>query len=698
MRDQFSLPWGYLNVSVTSHASNANVVQYAEFTFTSQARCMRGECGNASVTLDPIDVPFIGKVTIIDDIISFANDLMKYTDSVSSIFASMDKGEKKAEKEAEKQAKEAEKEKEKAEKEAEKAAKKAEKEAEKAQKEAEKEEESPVVVEPEQEPAVIEAEPVQEPAVEPEAEEEPVVIEVQPEPLSEASPILAEANLGEPEPEPAPDSLNQTLNETITPELDLLNETQNQTIPEPEPELNQTINETLNETLNLTQNITLNETLNETPNITQNATLNETLNITLNETINETANLTINETIEPQAGEPELNITANVTANVSANVTANISANVTSINISFTLANGSSAGNYTIISAGNGTFNLTFTKTASSAQLGALGMSAEAPAPSVQMTRAAGIVGAEIAVRIASVSDANIKTEAVAVENVASLESAGITLPTSGEITSILYCPDFDFNAFTCSEWQTTAIPYGQGLGYITFSVSSFSAYAGGLMNESYLAIWDETDTNMPYGGENKSGGQAVKFYANYTTGVYGNTITSANCTLQMKNYTENESAYSAPALYMSFDETKMLYVNETTIETNGSYHFKITCNSSLYTGANATDTLMLPTTKSGAVSTVAGATPFYTTSANPQNCTNLKKDSICTTSWSVNATGNLYSTHAFYAIYDTTQYGSLVADNTTETINITISINDSTAPQIVASAVTPKLAGNGSG
>ncbi|MEM5793312.1 MAG: DUF2341 domain-containing protein [Candidatus Aenigmatarchaeota archaeon] len=80
---------------------------------------------------------------------------------------------------------------------------------------------------------------------------------------------------------------------------------------------------------------------------------------------------------------------------------------------------------------------------------------------------------------------------------------------------------------------------------------------------------------------------------------------------------------------------------------------------------------------KYGPVSTTPGDKPFYTINSNPQKCINMKylgTNQTCQTSWQVNATGDLETTHEFYVLYNLTKYSSYVNSNETNHINITIS------------------------
>lgn len=101
---------------------------------------------------------------------------------------------------------------------------------------------------------------------------------------------------------------------------------------------------------------------------------------------------------------------------------------------------------------------------------------------------------------------------------------------------------------------------------------------------------------------------------------------------------------------------------------------------------------------KSGAVSTVVGALPFYTTSPNPQNNSyqsclgNMTAGSSCANTWSVNATGEIGTVHEFFVIYNSTSYPLNVSAAQTRHINITIVNN--TAPYVAYVNLTPQMPG----
>jgi hypothetical protein len=85
---------------------------------------------------------------------------------------------------------------------------------------------------------------------------------------------------------------------------------------------------------------------------------------------------------------------------------------------------------------------------------------------------------------------------------------------------------------------------------------------------------------------------------------------------------------------------------------------------------------------KSGIIPTTAGSVPFYTITANPMfpadnSClTNMKSGTACDTTWTVNATGEINTTHIFWVIYDSLSYSANVSQANTTHVNITIIAN----------------------
>ncbi|MFH0752427.1 MAG: hypothetical protein V1914_02400, partial [archaeon] len=86
---------------------------------------------------------------------------------------------------------------------------------------------------------------------------------------------------------------------------------------------------------------------------------------------------------------------------------------------------------------------------------------------------------------VRSTADLDIRTGegVVAVKKTGDLEldNATVTLQKTGEVKAIRYCPDekFNFDVLTCSNWETTTIPFIDNGDTIEFVVDHFSAYSG---------------------------------------------------------------------------------------------------------------------------------------------------------------------------------------------------------------------------
>ncbi|MBU2561203.1 MAG: hypothetical protein KKD17_02815 [Nanoarchaeota archaeon] len=282
-----------------------------------------------------------------------------------------------------------------------------------------------------------------------------------------------------------------------------------------------------------------------------------------------------------------------------------------------------------------------------------------------------------------------IQTDVAYIENLTDIESATVSLPADDVVTAIFYCAGFDALTSTCDAWQKTDIPFVQEDGMIMFTVTHFSAYAGGTTNDTaYLVIWDETDPGMPNASQSKALNDTVLFFADYKISANGTKITDGTCQIKFGsgNYTD-----------MTYNSTYTYYVYNRTFDTNGVYSFNIKCNHSTYSELNATDTISVPTsTKNGAVSTTTGATPFYTNSSNPQTCNVSHGGDSCLNTWYVNATGVLDTSHVFFVMANMTSNTAYISDNQSSNITLTITANDSTAPTIADTNVSPLIANTG--
>ncbi|MBI4163522.1 MAG: hypothetical protein HY512_01550, partial [Candidatus Aenigmarchaeota archaeon] len=87
-----------------------------------------------------------------------------------------------------------------------------------------------------------------------------------------------------------------------------------------------------------------------------------------------------------------------------------------------------------------------------------------------------------IEAKIDSVEDPQISTDAFAMEPL-EFDNATITLPKNGKVSKIFSCAEFDIDFFECPRWEPTNIPFTDNGDTITFTVTHFSAYAGGIIN-----------------------------------------------------------------------------------------------------------------------------------------------------------------------------------------------------------------------
>ncbi|MGV8162915.1 MAG: CARDB domain-containing protein [Candidatus Nanoarchaeia archaeon] len=133
-------------------------------------------------------------------------------------------------------------------------------------------------------------------------------------------------------------------------------------------------------------------------------------------------------------------------------------------------------------------------------------------------------------------------------------------------------------------------------------------------------------------------------------------------------------------------------YVNETSNEVLVRYEadFSDSGGDGFLAIDYATLTVSFTKLKRGAVSTIPGTIPFYTTSPNPLNYSSvscldnmLAGSGACAISWLVNATGALNSTHEFFLLYDLLTNGAYVSDGESTHINITISDSSLIPPTV---------------
>jgi hypothetical protein len=75
--------------------------------------------------------------------------------------------------------------------------------------------------------------------------------------------------------------------------------------------------------------------------------------------------------------------------------------------------------------------------------------------------------------------EGKINTKVFAIEEI-QIENATLILPKNGFVNKIFRCNNFDLSGFNCLHWEITDIPFVDHGDTIEFSVTHFSAYAGG--------------------------------------------------------------------------------------------------------------------------------------------------------------------------------------------------------------------------
>jgi hypothetical protein len=294
----------------------------------------------------------------------------------------------------------------------------------------------------------------------------------------------------------------------------------------------------------------------------------------------------------------------------------------------------------------------------------------------------------EIDANVYTANDSGMTTNIIAIRSIP-MEEATITLNKRADTTVILACDDdkFDYDTGQCSGWAATGIEFLESAVDVTFTVDHFTAYAGGNISNNetgQLIIWDENDPSMPNASQYRTIGQRTLFFADYRASSNGTRITDANCTI---SFSDNQTGQA------NYNTTYLRYAYNRTFDNASSYSYTVTCYHPAYPATTATDTVPIGSaaSKTGAVPTVDGAIPFYTTSSNPQGCNVHRAGTQCLNTWQVNTTGILGTAHTFFTTYNLTSNIANVAGNQTQTVQITITANDTEAPKILSTTVAPR-------
>ncbi|MBU2634081.1 MAG: hypothetical protein KJ674_02445 [Nanoarchaeota archaeon] len=261
---------------------------------------------------------------------------------------------------------------------------------------------------------------------------------------------------------------------------------------------------------------------------------------------------------------------------------------------------------------------------------------------------------------IGDISDSRIKSEIVAVQDNLEMEVATITLEKIKQIDYILYCQNFDFNNLICNNWEITDIPFISNENSITFTVTHFSAYAGGGGNNSNLTIWDDTDSNTRYTLGSDSGEDMIYFFANYTNMSSGVAIDDAtfNCSISF-----NSSGSWSDPVNMTFNSTSLQYEYNSTFNVKGTYLFNATCEDNIYDRLSITDEYAITNT-------------WPEISPKPLIAMNCDEDTMCYYNFSTNVTDPDNNDVLTYSRDSGTFFSCFDMDSTTGVINFTCYID----------------------
>ena len=289
----------------------------------------------------------------------------------------------------------------------------------------------------------------------------------------------------------------------------------------------------------------------------------------------------------------------------------------------------------------------------------------------------------------------NYITPILAVE-LANESSAVVTLPKNkeGDLEVVVKCDDWNFNDNKCdSGWYVyaTVDELEQDDENVWFNVDSFSAYAGGNITEgetAFLTVWDENDVGMPGAVADtisvKVVNENVTFFADYKIARNATKIDDAECNVTINGSEE----------IMTYDGSN--YYNYTmNMSEEGAYTYTINCTHVSYTDLMVSDSIVIGQYNNqtkGAISTDPTAVPFYTISANPQNCT-LYGGETCNATWQVNATGTLDKVYDFFV----EAVGQFVPYTNSSHLDISISANDTVGPVFVSTVASLPAIINGS-
>ncbi len=78
-------------------------------------------------------------------------------------------------------------------------------------------------------------------------------------------------------------------------------------------------------------------------------------------------------------------------------------------------------------------------------------------------------------------NNSELKSKVFGIKEEFSFKTATISLPITEPVTYIMYCPNFNYDTFSCPEWvKRTDIPFTQNQTHVTFNVTHFSGWGAG--------------------------------------------------------------------------------------------------------------------------------------------------------------------------------------------------------------------------
>lgn len=193
----------------------------------------------------------------------------------------------------------------------------------------------------------------------------------------------------------------------------------------------------------------------------------------------------------------------------------------------------------------------------------------------------------DLNIKIDSSKDARPTTDVFAVNEEFNFDEAEITLTKNSEVSVILHCKEFNYDSFTCDEWESTNIPFKDNGDSITFTVNGFTAYAGGGGNNSNLTIWDSTDSTAKYSTNQ------VYFFANYTNKTTGVSVWAPARNTYCNISINTSTGYSSPK-NMTYNATTFQFQYNTTFNVKGTFRFNVSCDDDNYDFLSVTDTFVI--------------------------------------------------------------------------------------------------------